>query len=562
MKLVRLVSTDNSGKAIFDNDFNSYINLKPYSKIALDTLCLDMKARKLAIKQDVNDEMRYKLEDGGLQMGNIRGLSAKTYTAATVDEFLEDLEDKLNANLVYVDKSGIAPVFYPKAIGLEWFVVPNAPNRDNKLLIGYNISPFTDFMDDINNAFNFEEPDDFWYSGTSGTSNIEKVDIATNNYHIIRKKANDANANNPSRPYIQSTEFLSKGGLNFRCGRMLLTDSGAADVNNQGFIMSIHTVDESNNENWVYGVRVRQVGQRYQDSTDGNAFTDINNIIPGTINIQTADLGDNSDCIEIIVNSSDIEVNIFQNGQDPYVYDTGLNIDFEKQYVARITMVGGKDHAQTAYWNYSRGFIDNDDDLDDQFPYIPPADDNFQGKNKNPHRRFYQYDGTNLTLTELQKNLIEHHPRLTATTPPRQDFTRTNNYFYLTEDLMRILGFNPGRYNEPNVFVARYVANKHFEMLGKSDNLIVQLNNIQIKSYDGNTLSDNGERRSILSLIPDDDSDNQTLFFSNERLFLDIDNSQEMNLTRISVSILDDNYEPIILQGLSSMSLVFKDENE
>ncbi len=556
MKLVRLVSTDNAGRAIFDNDFNSYINLKPYSKIALDTLCLDMKARKFSIRQAVNDEVRYKLEDGGLQMGRSRDLVAREYTVANADLFLQDLQNKLNGNLIYE----VGGVFYPKAIGLEWFVLQNAPNRDFKLLIGYNISPFTDFMDDLNNLNDFEEPDDFWYSGTSGTSEIEKVDIATNAYKIIRKKTNDADVNNPSRPFIQSTQFLSKGGLNFRCGRMLLTDSGAGNVNNQGFIFSIHTVDESNTENWVYGIRVRQVGSNYQESTDGNVFTDINN--GATTAIQTADLGENSDCVEIVANTQDIEVNIFKNGQPTYTHDTGVNMDYSKQYIGKITMVGGKDHAQTAYWNYSRSFIDNDDDLDDQFPYIPPADENFLGKNRNVHRRYYQYDGDDLSITALQRNYINNHPTLTATLPPRQDFTRTNNYFYLTDDLMRVLGYPTGRYTENNVFVARYVADKHFEMLGASDNLIVQLNNIQLKSYDGNTLSDNGERRSILALIPDDDSDNQTLFFSNERLFLDIDNSQEMNLSRISVSILDDNYEPIVLEGLSSMSIVFKDENE
>ncbi len=58
-----------------------------------------MKARKFTIKQRVNDEIRYKLEDGGLQQGSARNLVARDYTEDNVDIFLEDLQNKLNANL-------------------------------------------------------------------------------------------------------------------------------------------------------------------------------------------------------------------------------------------------------------------------------------------------------------------------------------------------------------------------------------------------------------------------------------------------------------------------------
>ena len=131
---------------------------------------------------------------------------------------------------------------------------------------------------------------------------------------------------------------------------------------------------------------------------------------------------------------------------------------------------------------------------------------------------------------------------------------------------MEFLGYTQLKFpleGTTQLIAPRYVSPKPLELGSLSDNYIVQLNNIFLKSYDGDTLQENGQRRSILSLIPDESRDNtETIFDCKDRLFLDIDNIGPLNLNRISISILDDNYEVIKLRNKSSLSIVIKSPNE
>ena len=88
MKLIRLVSSDNGGLAIFDNHFNSIINIKPKSKIALDTCVLDITKKAIKIKQNVNDEVRYQVSTLGGEQGDTRPLSIQSYNQSNIDSFL------------------------------------------------------------------------------------------------------------------------------------------------------------------------------------------------------------------------------------------------------------------------------------------------------------------------------------------------------------------------------------------------------------------------------------------------------------------------------------------
>ena len=525
MKLIRLVSSDNGGLAIFDNHFNSIINIKPKSKIALDTCVLDITQKAIKIKDDINDEVRFQISSVGGEHGSKIPLSLQSYNANNIDLLLEDIENKLNANLIYfLDSGGIEQ----KTLGLEWFVEKSSPSHNGKLVIGYNIVPFQDFL--INEyTSDFTSPDDFWFCGDTTECFLEKTDIGGSIYKSISKKTT-AVANQSYS--IKTTFNWCRGGGNFRIGRFMNMTNGNADITTNGFTMSI----EDNDGNFVYGIRINRINTPYQVSPDGINYTNLVDGDNNPVNVDNAggqaDL--NSDCVEMIIDEQKIAVVIYRNGKTPFFVDSAKKINYSLDYKAVISIIGAKSVCNVGFINYSLS-LKNDED---RAAYV-------SGLDNEPH-----------LLT---------HPRLTNTTPPHPIFKKTLNNFYLPSDIMKFLGFGQIRYpisGNSSIDYPRYVANQPLKLGALSDNFIVQLNNLQLKSYDGDTLQDNGQRRSILSLIPDDDSDNQTLYNASERLFLDIDNIEPLNLNRLSISILDDNYEVVRLNNKSSLSVIIKDENE
>ena len=526
MKLIRLVSSDNGGLAIFDNHFNSIINIKPKSKIALDTCVLDITQKAIKIKDDVNDEVRFQISSIGGEHGSKRPLSLQTYNASNIDSLLKDIENKLNANLIYFLDSGSIE---EKTLGLEWFVERSSASHDGKLVIGYNIVPFQDFLSNVYTS-DFTDPNDFWYGGNTDNCLLEKTATPPIEYFSISKKTTAV----PTDSYsVKSTFNWCKGGGNFRIGRFMNMTNGNVDITTNGFTISL----EDNDGQFVYGVRVNRIGSPYQVSPDGTNFTDLHD---GTnpVNVDNAggQADTNSDCVEIVIDEQRIAVVIYRNGKPPFFVDSAKKINYSLDYKGVISIIGEKAFCNVGFINYSVSL----ESMEDRAAYVSGLDNE-------------------------PSSYLETHPRLTNTTPPHPIFKPTLNNFYLTDDLMKFLGFGQLRYpisGNINVDYPRYVANKPLKLGALSDNFIVQLNNIQLKSYDGDTIQDNGQRRSILSLIPDDDSDNQTLYNANERLFLDIDNIEPLNLNRLSISILDDNYETVRLNNKSSLSVIIKDENE
>jgi len=482
MKLIRLVSSDKGGLAVFDNNFNAIINIKPKSKIALDTCVLDITPKLIKIKTGVNDEVRYQVSIQGGEQGQDRPLSKLTYNASNVDLFLQDIENKLNGNLEYMLPDG---GFQEKALGLEWFVERSSPSYGGKLVIGYNIVPFQDYLNDTFTT-DFTGMNDFWFCGSTIETFLEKTAINGSSYFSISKKAT-APAGTTYK--LKSLVDWCRGGANFRVGKILSTTNGNNDVATNGFMMHI----EDSQANFIFGVRMNRIGTVYQTTVDGVNFTNLQDELGNDVLVNSAGgVNDaNSDAIEIVVDSKDIYCIVFRNGLDDILKDSGRNVNYGESYNAVISITGAKANCSISHINYSISLKD----LQVDRASYKSGDDNIPNAN----------------------SYIETHPRLTNTTPPHPIFKPTTNNFYLPQDVMKFLGFSQIRYpTSGNTMVdyPRYVANSPLELGALSDNFIVQLNNLQLKSYDGDTLNDNGQRRSILSLIPDDDSDNQTLYNS------------------------------------------------
>ncbi len=527
MKLIRLVSNEKTGEATFDNHFSTIINIEKDSKIALDTCVLDVNPKSIRIETGKNDEVRYQVSNAVSQQGVFRTLTTGIYNETNIDTLISVIQNKLNGNLEYVI-DGDPLTFQEKAIGLEWFCTRHSASNGGKLVIGYNIVPFTDYLNNTSNPGGFIDPDtDFWYCGNQVASRITKTAIQGSPYFSLSKNVNDTTTYR-----LQATSPMSYGGGNLRVANMNITTNGAV-LENNGFMLSIHDEEGS----WVYGIRVNRQGSPYQSSINGTVFNNLDE------NVLLANGTDNSDVVELVFDKGDIGVVIYKNDGESEYIDSTINVNYDKKYYGRISITGNAANCTISKINYSISIIN---ELDD------PA--------------IYQSDNSPAVDANQNTDYLGNHPRLTATTPPHPEFRRTANNFYLPADLMEFLGFSQLKFplEGTSQFIApRYVSSKPLEIGSLSDNYIVQLNNIFLKSYDGDTLQENGQRRSILSLIPDESRDNtETIFDCKDRLFLDIDNIGPLNLNRLSISILDDNYEVIKLRNKSSLSVVIKSPNE
>tara|TARA_R110002012_G_scaffold10080_2_gene46860 strand:- start:563 stop:2146 length:1584 start_codon:yes stop_codon:yes gene_type:complete len=527
MKLIRLVSNEKTGEATFDNHFSTIINIEKDSKIALDTCVLDVNPKSIRIETNKNDEVRYQVSNAVSQQGVFRALTTGTYNETNIDTLISIIQNKLNGNLEYVI-NGDPLSFQEKAIGLEWFCTRHSASNGGKLVIGYNIAPFTDYLNNALTPGNFINPsDDFWYCGNQVASKITKTAIQNSPYFSLTKNVTDTNTYK-----IDATSPISYGGGNLRVANMNITTNNAV-LENNGFMLSIH--DEEGT--WVYGIRVNRQGSPYQSSINGTVFTNLD------IDVLLADGSDNSDVVELVFDKGDIGAVIYQNDGDSEYIDSTINVNYDKQYYGRISITGNATNCTISKINYSISIVDLTDD---------PAT--------------YRSDNSPAMDANQNTDYLGNHPRLTATTPPHPEFRPTANNFYLPADLMEFLGYSQLKFpieGTSQKIAPRYVSSKPLELGSLSDNYIVQLNNIFLKSYDGDTLQENGQRRSILSLIPDESRDNtETIFDCKDRLFLDIDNIGPLNLNRLSISILDDNYEVIKLRNKSSLSVVIKSPNE
>ncbi len=253
----------------------------------------------------------------------------------------------------------------------------------------------------------------------------------------------------------------------------------------------------------------------------------------------------NSDVVEIIFNAGNIMYGIYRENEVGILTNTSLQVDYNKLYYGRISITGNSSQCSVSLVKYSLSINTSEGYESDPASYETGLDPN------------------TMVSIDHNKNLL-NIPPLTATTPPMPNFKETENYFYLTNDIMNFLGFSQTRYpySGSELSIApRYISDGVLEIASGSDNFIVLCDNIKLDSFDGNG-NNNGSKKSILSLIPDDDSNSTTLYNSNERIFLNIDNKNPINLNRVSISIVDDNYQPIRLKNKSSLSILIKEENE
>ena len=135
MKLIRLTSNDRTG--YFDNRFDTDINIKEDSQIALRSCSFKTVISTLAV-QNTNQDISFQIKNG--EVKTIQ-LDSATYTASNQDVLFKEITDKLNKTLSVVDRQ----------IGLQFLA--QVGSTTSKVEIGYKIGKLTSVTDGLASTF-------------------------------------------------------------------------------------------------------------------------------------------------------------------------------------------------------------------------------------------------------------------------------------------------------------------------------------------------------------------------------------------------------------------------
>jgi hypothetical protein len=156
-------------------------------------------------------------------------------------------------------------------------------------------------------------------------------------------------------------------------------------------------------------------------------------------------------------------------------------------------------------------------------------------------------------ITAVNPNIIS----IPTTKDPTDCFLLFNN-----PDLGSIFGFNNNRYPTSgfnSVAEPEFIANVPFELRDYSESYIIELLNIKLESM----CSLSGGQRNFLYVIPQLSAIKEHVVFQVPQLiFLNMNNSTEINLREVRARVLKDNLGSITCYGLSELVIIIKDKDE
>jgi hypothetical protein len=160
---------------------------------------------------------------------------------------------------------------------------------------------------------------------------------------------------------------------------------------------------------------------------------------------------------------------------------------------------------------------------------------------------------TGETILSANSNIVTIPANKIAT----QCYIQFNN-----PDLATILGYNKSRYpTDGFITVAEpdFIADKPFTLRDFSESYVIELLNIKLNSMD--SLS-HGER-SILYIIPQLSAIKEHVVFQSPQLiFLNINNTYDLNLREIKARVLKDDLSSFRCYGLSEIVMIIKEKDE
>jgi len=237
MKLIRLTTQDTT--ANFYNLFNEDIILEPFSKIALNSLTMQIITNQILIDAQ-NNELTFKITQNGIVKSIF--LNHGIYDKTNIDDFFNDITNKLNLSLGYTQGE----------LGKQFYVSTTNNKFVIQLQTGTIVNPVADLVVGPTNIL-------------LGSNNVNQT-FALQGNPINIKRNGGVNLTNDSFCYIKSP--ITKGCGSMR-SRIYSNTAGG------GYIMALLNIPVNANmatinpANIVFGVKFEDNGVAYKIYKNG-----------------------------------------------------------------------------------------------------------------------------------------------------------------------------------------------------------------------------------------------------------------------------------------------------
>ena len=500
MKLIRITSDNDS--AIFETQFNESINIKPMSKIALNNFSANLKPTQIAC---FSQSITYTITWGSGNDDFITGvgdITNGTYNRNNFWSMLDEITRQFNSKLKFNNLLNDVNL-----LGGQW----DCSVKDKRININYQIGyNQTGVEDNFRLSSTVEEdPADGTLGMLSGFSNTPAVN------NCCLSKYNTSMGNGYIRSQIYKLESIT---------------NPVAGLTNQGFLIGLSSdvlpnIDPSEfkQDSITYGL-----GVGYNTTTSlWEFYTRQGSVITGLgIAPEYAYESDTSNSfVEVMVNGSSIDFYYTNITNTRILLFTYLHNSATKLYPFYVF-----------HSNESKVLLSYNEFTFD--PFVNPTVSHKRDIT-NPNNLYVNPNDWSV------KQLLFPSKELT-------DFLGFDlkGFFFLGTDIgYTISPSEPGGYN--------FIGTELFKPSLSKRNFILELIGRNIESYD----SSQKQRKNIISSVITSNSEE---LIENEPnlIFLDLNNKDPIDLRNITMRLVDTEYKPVELLGISVASLLLADENE
>lgn len=506
MKIVRLTE-NNERTAYFDNTFNDEIELPPFSEVALSSVSVN--TDPLAIDVPIGSQLAWKI---GTETTITTSLRPAEYSSTNYEDLFFDIQGNMN---MWQQPDG------NKGAGRQW-AVSDKPNVTGfgvggKVSIGFQTANYEGGAKEAYQHTNVTE------TGTGLTATYSQ--------------------DTDDQSVLLSTEPIGWGRSRFYVNMKTITNSGGDDAD-QGVFIGLSSVDhiaaktlpEADDESTIMGMHIRRAGVKALVSGGQHAED------------AAADTGSNiaADSIFGFENYPSSAV-----GGEPNFYGVHILADGTEEI---LTTAEGE-LAET--WNQldygERGTFEPNTPLYPFVIFYGPATHTVVDK---------------IQLSPDPYSIISNkkYPVITKTNGTRGlqnggELPVVNFDFKNSTKIGRFLGYSESTMK--NMTADRTVTNatKYAwgadELFGEGvagQGFYIELMTGTCEGYDGLT----GQRKNILAVIPESDSDSKILFQPSFPTFLEMNNSHPLVLRNIRARLLQTDGSSVEVTGLNSMTLLYK----
>tara|TARA_R100000773_G_C4221396_1_gene120590 strand:+ start:9359 stop:10891 length:1533 start_codon:yes stop_codon:yes gene_type:complete len=509
VKIIRL-STDSTDGS-FNTRFNAPVNIKPYSKIALQNLVMGVNLKEITVNAS-NDQINFQITNGNVRTCN---LTRKTYTDNDALDIVDDIQKQMNGSLVFTGGKELGAQFL--CSHASRITIQNAFSRT---------SAYTP-------QFNSNIP-----SNTAGQQVVD-MSSATNPNFIMNRSAGLAagasSTDNQAINFLDQT--ICKGTGFFRFKLHTLVDE--ATTQKSGFIIGLCKGEVSkvlngvsdpttfSDNNIYFGIHVKKLGDNMTLISEGQSIATAHS--PNSLGMYVnAGSGDNA-IVEIKVHQNKMEAMVYYNGGQQSLGTKTVNLNGTDMNIQK--------QVYTPFIIY-RGSATNVKSVNHKFIQDP--------------------------FTPIPKDFVEHVEDLGAPTPPTQRgggaTLQTQQFIEIVDvEFARTLGFVPNRLPTAGTQLAIklvFTASQDFSLIALNDNFMALLDNVYLDSYDSLLKG----HRPIVAVIPSADDVGVIRYDSNYPVFVDCNNKNGISLQNIKLRIIRQDGSNVVSQGLSTATLLIDEK--